>query len=207
MSSEVLHAIIKSAPEISFDSTFLWHGGEPLLSGLSHFEEAVRLQKQTSFPGRVVNILQSNMTLMTDKKAKFFVDNNFRVSTSLDGSKKSHDANRVFRGGTGSYDSVIKAISIFNRLGAPVGSICLVTKSNVNKPDQTYQEMLHSGVESFNYHICAQDEEESIDVMPKPSEVANFTKRLFDLWLEADNPSFKIRNFRNVIRGLCGGSP
>ncbi|MEA2006705.1 MAG: SPASM domain-containing protein [Patescibacteria group bacterium] len=43
--------------------------------------------------------------------------------------------------------------------------------------------------------------------MPKPAEVTQFAKRLFDLWLEADDPSFKIRNFRNVIRGLCGGSP
>jgi uncharacterized protein len=207
MSNEVLSKIIEGASEISLDSTFLWHGGEPLLAGLSHFEEALRLQKLNSFQGKVVNILQSNMTLMSKKKASFFFKNGFRVSTSLDGSRESHNANRVFPGDVGSYDSVIDAISRFNTLGAPVGSICLITKSNVNNPDGTYREMLQSGVESFNYHICAQDEEGSIEVMPRSVDVTRFTKRLFDLWLEADNPAFKIRNFRNVIRGLCGGSP
>ncbi|MEA2006706.1 MAG: 4Fe-4S cluster-binding domain-containing protein [Patescibacteria group bacterium] len=96
MSSEILSKIIKGASEISLDSTFLWHGGEPLMAGLSHFEEAIRLQKMTLFPGKVINILQSNMTLMSQRRAEFFVRNGFRVSTSLDGSKESHNANRIF---------------------------------------------------------------------------------------------------------------
>jgi len=34
-----------------------------------------------------------------------------------------------------------------------------------------------------------------------------FVKKIFDLWLEDDNPAFRIRNFRNVIRTMCGGKP
>lgn len=207
MTNKILRKIIEGAAEISMDASFLWHGGEALLAELSHFQEAVAIQKQVTFLGRVINILQSNMTLMTKKKAVFFSENDFHVSTSLDGSKKSHDSNRIFRNGCGSHKNVLKAVSIFNDLNYTIGSICLITKSNVGDPDGTYHAMFNSGVTSFSYHICSQDEDRSIDAIPSQAEVVRFTKRMFDLWFEDDNPDFKIRNFRNVIRGLCGGHP
>lgn len=45
--------------------TFLWHGGEPLLLGLDYFKAIKRIQDMLIESKNYVNLVQSNITLLT----------------------------------------------------------------------------------------------------------------------------------------------
>ncbi len=74
MSIEVLEQIIRQF--LQYGNTdhsvrFLWHGGEPLLAGLSFFQNIVFLQEKYNIHGYTIqNSLQTNGTLINDKWAK-----------------------------------------------------------------------------------------------------------------------------------------
>jgi len=212
MSDEVLKRIMIDAPQFQSDIDFLWHGGEPLLAGKDHFKKAIDFQRQTFltgaiFNGRVRNVIQSNLTLLSENLCSFFAKNNFILSTSIDGGRDVHDANRVFANGSGTHDRVLKSIRLWRKRGRNIGAVSLVTKSNVHQAIESLKMLKESGITSCNFHFCAQDESGSINAIPTKEETLLFFKNVFDLWLEDDNPDFPIRNFRNVLRTLCGGKP
>lgn len=53
-------------------ATFSWQGGEPLLAGLSYFEQVISFQAKYAPPHTMIsNALQTNGTLIHEKWAKF----------------------------------------------------------------------------------------------------------------------------------------
>ena len=71
-----------------------WNGGEPLLAGKDFFSRIIRLEKK--YPGKVwLNMIQTNAMLVDNEWAELFYVNDFRVGVSIDGSKETHDKNRI----------------------------------------------------------------------------------------------------------------
>jgi len=212
MSDVILERIIRESPLFASDIDFLWHGGEPMLAGIGHFRKVIEFQKQifsagAVSSGRIRNVIQSNLTLLTKRLCDFFAENNFILSTSIDGYREAHDANRIYANGLGTYMRVLKSISMWREKGKSIGAVSLVTKANVGQPAKYFEQLKASGITSCNFHFCSQDEQGSIETIPDRGETARFLKTVFDLWVEDDNPNFPIRNFRNVLRSFCGGKP
>lgn len=46
--------------------TFIWHGGEPLVMGLTFFQSAIEMQKEYKNV-KIQNRMHSNLTLLTDE--------------------------------------------------------------------------------------------------------------------------------------------
>lgn len=183
-----------------------------MLAGIDHFKHAIEIQNQTFltgaiFNGRIRNVVQSNLTLLTKKLCDFFAKNNFILSTSIDGYKDAHDANRVYANGSGTHARVLKSISMWRKKGKHIGAVSLVTSANVRQPVKFFEQIKASGITSCNFHFCAQDEAGSIETIPAKEDTVRFFKTVFDLWMKDDNPNFPIRNFRNVLRMFCGGKP
>lgn len=212
MSDDILRRIISDACEFQSNIDFLWHGGEPLLAGLGHFMNAVRFQDEVFltggvFNGAVRNIIQTNLSLFNREFCEFFAENGFVLSTSIDGDEKAHDANRLYGNGSGTHAEVLDAIAMWRARGNKIGAVTLVTDQNVERAGETFHALKSSGITSFNFHFYAQDEFDSIGGIPDSEKSSRFFREVFDLWLKDDNPDFPIRNFRNVLRFLCGGRP
>ncbi len=212
MSDSILERIICESSLFASDIDFLWHGGEPILAGIDHFKRAIEFQKQNALTdskinGRIRNVIQSNLTLLTKELCDFFAENNFILSTSIDGYQEAHDANRVYFNGLGTYARVIESVSMWRNKGKSIGAVSLVTKASVEQPIKFFEQLKNSGITSCNFHFCAQDESRSIETIPEKESTARFFKTIFDLWMKDDNPDFPIRNFRNVLRTFCGGKP
>lgn len=212
MSDSVLKNIMNHAMQFQSDIDFLWHGGEPLLAGVDHFQRAIDFQRQSSLlnkknHGKFRNIVQSNLTLFNKAFCDFFAKNEFVLSTSIDGSRDAHDANRIFTNGSGTYGRVLKSVDMWRKKGKNIGAVSLVTLSNVRQATQSFDSLKKAGITSCNFHFCAQDESGSISTIPTQKETLEFFKSVFDLWMEDDNPDFPIRNFRNVLRMFYGGRP
>ena len=80
-----------------------------------------------------------------------------------------------------------------------------MTKTNVDFPIEVYRSIEELNLTSCFFHLCSQNEACSIDMIPGEKETFEFFKSIFDEWFEDDDPNFPIRNFRNIIRVLCGG--
>jgi len=105
--------------------TIEFQGGEPLLNfGIVKYiiEYAKKRNGSESsdingwYAGRknIDFTVATNFTAMDEKKLEFLMENNIRLSTSLDGPRKLHDKNRPFSGGS-SYKLVTKWIRIIKQ--------------------------------------------------------------------------------------------
>ena len=93
--------------------TLIFHGGEPLLMKKNEFLKMISLFNSLIEEGIVVVFaLQTNGILIDKEWCEIFKKYNIGVGISLDGVKEINDINRVDKKGNGSYDNVIKGISV-----------------------------------------------------------------------------------------------
>lgn len=91
-----------------------FYGGEPLLNFELIKEATEYIAKKYPMFQTDYNIT-TNATLLDEQIGDFLVEKNFAVLISLDGDKETHDRNRVFANGVGSFDIVIKNLRIFRK--------------------------------------------------------------------------------------------
>ena len=103
-------------------SKIMFTGGEPLLN--SHIYEYIRIAVQYG----VVVDLNSNLTLLSQDKAKILIESGINeVTTSLDGDKDIHCS---IRGDSECYDKTLNAISILCKNNVKVDIVCMVLNNN-----------------------------------------------------------------------------
>lgn len=106
-------------------------GGEPTLRW-KEIQKATELIKKLWLGEKYFSIV-TNATLITDEKAKWLKENNFRISVSLDGPKDVHDQQRVKRDGTGSFDECILGVSHLYSHQVNFGIRATITKNNIGR--------------------------------------------------------------------------
>lgn len=118
MSWETAKTAVDFLWEHSIDSQEVnigFYGGEPLLEfpmirRIIHHSEKRFFGKELSFS------LTTNGTLLTTKVIHFFQKHNVSLMVSLDGPQEINDRNRVFINGRGTFQSVMKQISLAKKL-------------------------------------------------------------------------------------------
>ncbi|AOK90421.1 PapB family radical SAM/SPASM ranthipeptide maturase [Paenibacillus polymyxa] len=84
-------------------------GGEPLLNFPLIQETVQYVHEQSEIHNKKFSFsITTNGTLITPKIKNFFYKHHFAVQTSIDGDEKTHNFNRFFKGGQGSYDLLLK---------------------------------------------------------------------------------------------------
>ncbi|MEA3307354.1 MAG: His-Xaa-Ser system radical SAM maturase HxsB, partial [Elusimicrobiota bacterium] len=117
--TDMSYRTAKASVDFAFKSpnptiTIEFQGGEPLLNWdvLKKTTTYARgLEKKTK--KNLILALVSNFSLMTREKAKFLLENEVSICTSLDGPKEVHNKNRLYRK-TSSYDVTVKWLKYFN---------------------------------------------------------------------------------------------
>ncbi|MFH2013476.1 MAG: radical SAM protein [Patescibacteria group bacterium] len=201
MSNNILERIVPDEIALSDEIKLLWHGGEPTLAGINFFKKAVQFQKRFNKKGiKIVNAIQTNATLIDEEWAEFFAENDFRIGTSIDGPKELHDITR-----DGSYNRTIRGIKCIQDAGKGVGIIITVNKHNVDYPELIWNEVIKPKKisNSFEINICSSTELSSLT--PSPDKSLDFMIKLFNLWIEKDDPEITIKTFRVILRFLLGG--
>ena len=142
MTDETLEAYIvqlieaHTTPEV----TVAWQGGEPTMMGLDFFRRAVELAEKHRKPGqRIQHTMQTNAVLIDDGWAAFLKEHDFLMGVSIDGPKETHDTYRVNKGGSGTFDQVMKGWNALKRQGVDVNVLCTLHEANADKPLQVYR--------------------------------------------------------------------
>jgi len=125
-----------------------FQGGEPIVN-FSVVKEIVnyanRLNKKAK--KNLSFVLCTNLTLMNNDILKFLKKNNILISTSLDGPKHIHDANRIMRNGQSSYDLFIKKLELTRSIlgKEKISALITVTRNNIYKLNSVIDEYIRLG--------------------------------------------------------------
>lgn len=142
MADELLERYIRQlleahrVPEV----TVAWQGGEPTPMGLEFFRRSVELAERYRRPWqRVLYTIQTNGVLVDQEWAKFFKQHGFLVGLSVDGPRDVHDRYRVDKGGSGTFDRVLRGYAHLREHDVDVNVLCSVHAANQDCPVDVYR--------------------------------------------------------------------
>ncbi|WP_308420644.1 radical SAM protein [Dyadobacter endophyticus] len=168
----------------------IFHGGEPLMAHKDLFEffvrECLKLESVS-----IDFALQTNGILVDDEWCELFKRLNISVGFSLDGTRESNDAYRVYHSGKGSFLDTLKGIDIYKKHFP--NDLSVITVMNIDyDPIEIYEHYKEIGVNMWNILLP----DYTHDTLPywlesKKSTIwADKMVLLFDHWLE-DNDDGK----------------
>jgi uncharacterized protein len=163
--------------------TFFWHGGEPFAQPIGYWTTILESQELVFGAARrwikIVNTIQSNLTLITPKHLPLL--KHFRVGFSFD---VINDL-RTFANGRESATRVIETIGWLRQAGVPLAGIVVVSKANVERPYDTAAFYLEQDLPVRFIHL-----DEGLEHLPKIHSVRiNFAEYLKFVFALYENPA------------------
>jgi uncharacterized protein len=207
MTNEVIEELIRQTSHIvSKEIYFIWHGGEPLLAGINFYQRVVSVQSECLTQSTYRNSIQTNGTLLTEEWAEFLAENRFKIGVSLDGPSEIHNSNRIFCNGLGSFNEVMKGLSILRDKNIETGIIAVISKRSLGRGGEILDFIVGNGFKRINLSPFAEQNNGSlIEGSLTPEEYADFIIEIFDYWIDKDDPDIKIQNLENFFQKLIGG--
>jgi uncharacterized protein len=224
MSSAVLDRasrLILRSNLIGQSVTILWHAGEPLAAGLPFYVNAMAcLQKNNIYARKMVQTVQTNGILISQKWCDFFKHHEFEVGVSIDGPSHLHNRNRIGWNGQDTFLKTMNGIRLLQKNNISFAAICVLTEDILDCPDEIFDFFLSNGFKSVGFNL---DEIEAANTTSSllgatngaefhriRNKYAAFMTRLVQRWIQAEG-KLCIREFENfsskiVLQKLMPGS-
>jgi uncharacterized protein len=197
--------------------TVAWQGGEPTIMGLDFYRRAIALQDKHKKPGMTfANTLQTNGTLLTDEWCEFFKVNDYLIGLSIDGPRELHDANRVDKGGRGTFDKVMRGVRLLQKHRVDYNILTTVNGVNGDHPLEVYRFLRDEVgttwiqfipvIERVNddgrtlYQEGSTVSERSV----RPEQLGEFLIAIFDEWVRNDVGKVFVQTFEAAARSWYG---
>lgn len=197
--------------------TFAWQGGEPTLMGLDFYREAVALQEKYRRPGmRILNTLQTNGVLLDDDWCRFFHEHGFLIGLSLDGPRELHDAYRVDRGGQGTFDRVMRGVSLLKKHRVEFNILTTIHAANADHPLEVYRFLRDEVGTRFIQFIPIverdndtgfQEGEAITDRSVTARQYGDFLIAIFEEWIRRDVGKVYVQMFDVALAAWAGLPP
>jgi uncharacterized protein len=143
MADDVLDAFVRQVIEAhrGHDRVpIAWQGGEPTLMGIDFFARAVELAQRYLEPGQAADFsIQTNATRIDAEWSAFLKEHDFLVGVSIDGPQPMHDAFRVTKGGTGSFDQVMAGLGYLREAGVEWNALTTIHAANADRGLEVYR--------------------------------------------------------------------
>lgn len=137
--------------------TIVWHAGEPLIQPIHFYEQALRcLREQNVRDVHIEHYIQTNATLITQEWCDFFRREQIQVGVSLDGPQAIHDASRVDRKGSGTFERTLRGVHLLQQNAIPFSIIAVITQHSLPYA----QEMWRFFAEIGPRRLCLNPEEQ-----------------------------------------------
>lgn len=232
MSDKVLEEFIKKyiCSQQIHEIQFVWQGGEPTLIGIDFFHKVILLQKKYAGGKRIINILQTNGMLLSDKWCEFLKDNNFLVGVSLDGPENINDKYRVDQYGNSTFLKVMQSLSLLKKYEIQFNVLVCVTRESSKKPLEIYRFLkqqdikfiqftpvveripkydnvaIENGLKYATPNSTYDRNQENLvtDFSVKCGEYGEFLIKVFDEWVKNDVGSTYIMNFEWALEAWLG---
>lgn len=197
MTEKVLEHIFHITLPFYSEVKIIWHGGEPLSVGKNFYEKVVELEKKENVNDAVVyNSIQTNLTLLDEEYAEFFLKNGFHIGSSYDGitnEKTRHNSERILSGH-----------EILKKCGGNNGFICVVQKNNIDHLIEDYEWFKKKKINYNLNHYLADPTKPNELLVP----VEHYVQRMcefFDYWLMDTGCNISVSYFENYLKYILKG--
>ena len=200
--------------------TVAWQGGEPTLMGLDFFKLSVECTEKYKRPNqRIVHTMQTNGTKLDDEWCAFLKEHDFLVGLSVDGPREQHDAYRVNRGGTGTFDQVMRGWRLLKKHGVDVNILCTVHAANADDPLEVYRFFRDELEAAFIQFIpiverispdgspLLQEGDTVTDRSVKGEQYGRFLVEVFEEWVRRDVGRVYVQMFDVALANWAGAPP
>lgn len=184
------------------------HGGEPLLAGPAAIDDiASSLRRAVRSATDLDLVVQTNGTLLNGAFMEVFHRHGIRVGVSLDGDGVANDRHRRFANGRGSYERVVRGITLLTRPEhRPLYSGLLCTIDLANEPVETYESLLWSRPPRIDLLLPHGNWLHPPDGLPAGgTPYGDWLVAIFDRWYDAPRRETDIRLFSSILSLLLGG--
>ena len=186
----------------------IFHGGEPLIIGVTKFEHILREISEYAVAQsvKIAFSVQTNLILLTSDYCELFKNYKVKIGTSLDGCDEYQNSSRVNINGDSTFSTVLhkwlKLKDSCNYKDLCSGIIMTVTKKHIGK-ESILLEFIKKHSLKCNirpaFPICDEDTKSCMT----PKEYATFFCNLFDLWFnDATFSTFDVAEFPRVITAI-----
>jgi serine-type anaerobic sulfatase-maturating enzyme len=235
MADELLETYIRQLLEAQQtpDITIAWQGGEPTLMGLDFFNRSIELVEKYQKPGQTVqHTIQTNGTKIDDELAEFFKLHNFLVGLSVDGPQPLHDTYRVNKGGSGSFEQVMRGYHFLQKHDVDVNILCTVHAANADHPLEVYH-FFRDELKAQYMQFIPIVERATVETLPlanegwserpggdrplytqigelvtersvKPEQYGQFLIAIFDEWVRRDVGKVFVQSFDAALANWIG---
>jgi uncharacterized protein len=210
MNYSTMEEIVRKTHEKSNYINYIFQGGEPSLAKIEWFEKFIELVEKYKTPNDVISYsFQTNGTLIDEKFAKFFSENNFLVGVSFDGFSRIHDFHRKSISQDKSSILVKKGLKNLKNYNVEHNILTVVTNEVANNIEKIYSNLVGDGYNYLQFIACLDPIETEDNVFLNPNTYGKFLVKLFDLWFKdlQLNKNISIRLFNNFISILLGNAP
>lgn len=188
---------------------FIWHGGEPLLAPLSFYERAIAFQEEYADKIPYSNIVQTNGTTIKKEHLEFLKKYKFQVSLSIDGIKESHDANRVFKNGKGSFSRVLENVTKLRKNGFRIGCVLVLNRKNRENIKESYSFLRDNKLGLNIIPLMKGGSATNIfnEIALTQAEYFETWSLLYEDWLSAGSEDYvDVSSFLHTTRSVISGS-
>jgi len=164
-----------------------------MLMSLYEFKDMQNMLKESSKTHNVelVQHIQTNGTHFTQDYITFFKENGIRVGISFDGSYGAIRTNQ---------DLVLKNFDVLNCKGMSYGTICVITKQNMQHMHSIYEEMVNKKIPiRFNNYIRIGIPATDEKFLPDFEETVRVYCSLFDHWLDDSQCMVPVDPFYSML--------
>lgn len=165
MSDSTLKNVIRKTL-LNADGTihYLFQGGEPTLAGIPFFEKVLEFQKKYNKKGiSVYNAIQTNGLLIDEQWCRFFVEHQFLVGLSIDGTREIHDLWRTDASGSGTFEQVFRAAKLLDQFTVPYNILTVVTPQIAENIEAIYSYYKKMGWSYQQYIACLDPLDDATD--------------------------------------------
>lgn len=179
--------------------TLLWHGGEPLLWGIEKYKEIFAYTESFEDILHFRHSIQTNLSLIDEEYIQLFKNYDVRVGFSLDGVKEINDCQRKKPDGTGTFDEIISKMDMCRGHRLNIGAIIVASSAFKGKIQELYSFMREKRINfKFNPLFLSGEAEHCRNLSLTPTEYAQMTIELFDLWFYDSEKLIKESTFIDI---------
>ena len=166
------------------------YGGEPLLE-VPLLRNILKVISDLVQDNKLISpynlILQTNGTIMNNEILRLLKEHNVSVGISLDGMKQHHDKMRCYTNGHGTFNSVMKTITLLKKDNIDVAISCTVGPHNYNDLVSIVDFFIHDlSIKEFGFNLLMPQRNKQHEIVKKISPI-DITKNLITAYKSARN--------------------
>lgn len=212
MSEETMFNLITNALLYAEgECCFAFQGGEPLLMNIDYYEKFIHLVDSLNIKKvKISYSLQTNATLINEKWCSFFKKHHFLIGVSLDGPKELHDKYRKDREGNGSFEQVMKGITLLRRFEVDFNILSVVNQDIAKHGKEVYQFFAKNGFRYLQFIPCLDEfDGKEAEYSLTSDAYLNFLNETFQCYFNdfIAGQYISIRNFDNYCVMSKGKRP